>query len=528
MKPRILIVVPKYASHPGEYYEFPLGLACINGALRNAGYDVSCLNLNHHEPPAAEQVASAVLDGQFNIVCSGGFSTHYALVKEIVDGAKKARPDIFTIIGGSLITSEPEIVAAGLGVTAGVIGEGEFTIVEIMQALQNSSSIESVPGTVTEINGKYSRTAPRNHIADLDPLPLPDYEGFDIPAYLDLQRPDDRQYLYPVDNPRFMYAVASRACPYSCSFCFPMFGKKIRKRSLDAFFQEVDMLVTKYDINILGVFDALFNTDKEFLEEFCRRMKPYSLKWLIQVRVDSLDEERLGILKDAGVFAILYGLESASDKTLKAMKKVSTVKQIESALALSRKMGVRILGEFIFGHPEETFETAMETLEWWKDHNFYQIDMGHVYPFPGCEDYRYCIDKGLIKDPLEYISTGCKPINMTSMTDVEYGSVISKIADYGHNHAIYGSIISIAKEKPSETKKAMAFTIVAECPHCGFQSVYNHYHIANFPGTIKYPFSCTTFTCRSCNQGFSVKEDEIFLKCPDKTAARQLLKKARK
>lgn len=524
MEPRILIVTPKFSSHPGEYYEFPLGLACINGALRAAGFHVSCLNLNHQDQTPHEQLATAITERNINVICTGGFSTHYALVKQIVDGAKSAYPDIKTIVGGSLITSEPEIVSEGLGITVGVIGEGEYTIVDVMTAIQNDAPLESVPGIVVKASDSYSKTSSRSHIADLDPLPSPDYEGFDIPTYLDLQRPDDRQYLYPVENPRFMYAVASRACPYSCSFCFPMFGKKIRKRSLDAFFHEVDMLVTKYEINILGVFDALFNTEKPFLVEFCRRIKPYNLKWLIQVRVDSLDEERLAMLKDAGVFAILYGLESASDRTLKAMKKVSTVKQIESALELSRKVGVRILGEFIFGHPDETFETAMETLEWWKEHNYYQIDMGHVYPFPGCEDYKYCIEKGLIKDPLEYIASGCKPINMTSMTSEEYQLVVDKIIDYGHNHAIYGQIISIKKEKPSETKRAMAFTITAKCPHCSNENVYRHYHIANFRGTIKYPLSCIAFSCLSCNQGYSIKEEDIFLKCPDKSAARALLK----
>lgn len=524
MKQSVLIVVPRYVNRSGEFYEFPLGLALIAAALRKTGRDVACLNLNHHDTPQEQLISEAIHRTDAGVICTGGFSTHFRSVKRALDAASAARPNIMKIAGGSLVTSEPMRMTQALGLHIGVVGEGEFTLVEALDACEQDRGLADVPGIIyRDANGILSSTEPRPYIDNLDSVPLPDYTGFDIETYLDIQRPDDRQYLYVRDNPRFLYTVASRACPFHCTFCFPMFGSKVRKRSLDNFFSEVDHLVDAYGINILGVFDALFDTSTDYLEDFCRRIREYDLHWFMQVRVDSLDEERLALLKESGVFAVLYGLESASDTMLKKMKKASTASQIENALALSRRLGVRIMGEFIFGHPDETWDTAMETLGWWKRHSRYQIDMGHVYPFPGCGDYRHCMESGIIPDPVAYIEGGCRIVNMTKMDNTTYERLFREIADTGRNQALFGVLEAIEREGPDEQKNSMAFTFTCTCPLCGTSCRYPHYHVATLARTLKYPFSCVTFTCRACNQAYSLKADDIFLKCPDRHARRQFI-----
>ncbi len=520
MKLRTLLVVPKYTNRPGDYYEFPLGLAYLSAALKKAGHEVECLNTNHYDSPAEQQVFDAIRQKDIHIVGTGGFSTHYQAVKRIFDAADHARKRIVKIAGGPLITSEPIIVAGGLGAHIGVVGEGEITIVEILDALCEGGDIPSIRGIVyRNADASYTATAPREFIADLDSVPLPDYKGFEIEKYLERQRPDDRQYLYRNDNPRFVYAVASRACPYKCTFCFPMFGTKTRARSLDNFFSEVDLLVNTYGVNTLGVFDALFDTSPGYVRDFSKGIAGYGIDWFMQIKAGSIDESRLTMLRDSGLFAILYGLESASDYILKKMKKGITVSDIENALALNRKLGVRIFGEFIFGHPAETWETAMQTLEWWDSNSHYQIDMAHLYPIPGCEDYRYCIENGIIPDPLDYIEKGCRQINMTAMDDATYRKIFDIINDYGTNRAAFGALESITAEGMDEDKGVHACTIRATCPHCGHTSAFRHYHLATIRKTIKYPYSGFTFTCLSCNQAYTIREDDIEAGCPDDQSA---------
>lgn len=124
----------------------------------------------------------------------------------------------------------------------------------------------------------------------------------------------------------------SRACPYQCTFCFHSSGSKYRQRSLDNFFEELDILVEKYAIKYIFIVDELFAVKMDRLKEFCQRIKPYNIKWWAEFRVNTVTKEMVDLLKDANCAVMAFGIERADNRILKSMRKNITIEQTANAL----------------------------------------------------------------------------------------------------------------------------------------------------------------------------------------------------
>ena len=145
---KVLLIVPKYTSNPGEFYQFPLGLGYISSALKRAGHEVVCLNCNNDARPADEQVLAAVREHGPAACATGALSPFLPQVKAIFSAAREGNPTIFNIVGGGVLSSDPEAGVALMDVDAGVIGEGELTIVDLCNALEAGSDLNTVAGVV--------------------------------------------------------------------------------------------------------------------------------------------------------------------------------------------------------------------------------------------------------------------------------------------------------------------------------------------------------------------------------------------
>lgn len=489
---KIGIVAPKFNTPLKKRYEFPVGLACIQGALKHAGYrEISVLNLNHCWEDVDATIKNWVIHNRIEVLMLGGLSAWYADIKRVIDAAKEANPNVIAIGGGGGYSSEPILFSDMTGVDYACIGEGEITICELMKALSNNGNgIENMPGIVwKDGKGTYIQNLPRALIENLDDIPFPDYEGFGLQEYLDSQTPYDTYLHFTHDFPRMMPIFLGRSCPYQCNFCYHPLGNKYRQRSLDNFFKELDLLLEKYEINSIGVHDELFSLKREYMIAFCERIKPYGLKWDIQLRVDLVDEELLQILKDAGCSAISYGIESINRDVLKNMKKHITPEQIEKALYLTRKVGIVIQGNFIFGDEKETWETFRETLHWWRNHREYQLNLGLIATYPGTEIYKNSVARGLIRDKREFIEKGCPFINMTSLSDDEWGKMraIIELEEWRGN-VVEGKILSIEDTQDGFSDVEM------ECPDCHAVTKYRRIETMRLYGSLfKIP-------CRACQQ----------------------------
>ncbi|MCK4798686.1 MAG: radical SAM protein, partial [Spirochaetes bacterium] len=283
------------------------------------------------------------------------------------------------------------------------------------------------------------------------------------------------------DEVRPAYISTSRSCPFGCTFCYHPLGNKYRQRSLDNVFLEIDYLVEKYDINLLIILDELFSINKTRMYEFSERIKKYNVHWSPQLRVSDVDEEVLNVLKESGVFAISYGIESLSDKILKSMRKKTTKVQIENALKLTYDAKIGIIGGILFGDPEETEETIKESIDWWKNHPEYGLSLRMIETIPDSPIYKYAIANGLIKNKLKHIKDQFPIINLTKLSNKKFDQTRSFVELSTVSENYYENVRMIKSKIVSKNQlNQNIFEIVIECPSCNSFSKYENMRQTTF------------------------------------------------
>jgi len=485
---KILMVAPKSS------YSIPVGLSYIVAILKQAGHQVDAINMNLlHDLKIPEN--------KYDFVATGGLAIHFEQIKEIATEANRSGTKL--IVGGGIVTSEPELISRAVNTDYSVLGEGEVTILELLDCLEQNGDPESVAGIGFFRNGNFVTTAKRKPILKLDALPFPDYASFGFETYLDNLKPSD-VYNYDIfDYPRVYPLISSRSCPFRCTFCYNPLGNRYRQRSIDNIMEELRTVVPKYRINIVDIIDELFSYDKKRTYEFCEKFKdfaatiPWEIRWDCQLRVDKLEEEMIDKLKDSGCFMISYGFESYSATVLKSMKKHITPAQIDRGVRMTLDKGVSLQGNFILGDIAETEETARETLNYWKEHVDAGILLSWVMPYPNSRLYQYCLEKIIIKDKLKYISSQFSEVfNMTTMSDEKFTNLRLEVykSPLIYN---YNTIPSVVADN----------YILVKCPHCGVTIEYNNYSVfdqnvyVNFLAPLKLLFYKTVY-CRNCRRRF--------------------------
>lgn len=498
---KVLLVAPKFVEKVGLYYTFPLGLAYISSVLKKAGHDVCCLNLNHRENPV-EALVQVLHTFSPDVVGTGGLSPHFNMLRDILALVKAIKPDARTMLGGGALTSDPELVLRNTPTDAGVIGEGEVTVVELMNAWATGTDLHTVDGIIFKTSDGTVRTRARDAITDLDALPWPDYDGFEIETLLDHLKTSDGYHLHFIDDPRALDLISSRSCPFSCTFCFHPLGKTYRERSLDNFFAELEYLVTRYKINLLSIMDELFAVKKERLEEFCQRIKPYRIAWTVQLHVTSVDDAVLDLMRGAGCRYISYGIESMNETVLNSMKKHTSPACTHKALQATYDRAIGIQGNLILGDPAETLVTALDTLKWWSQNRHFQITCYDLGYFPGSHIYEEAISKGVIKDRFSYLQSGCPSVNATNMDDNTLG-VLRFIVDISqHTMFLPARDVHVEEESVSDYVRGRMLTLSWSCIHCGAPNLFKNVPVE----TISFGDGCATIrlSCRTCNRRVDV------------------------
>ncbi len=498
---KILIVVPRYnySIEPNFSYNFPLGLSYISAVLKKEGYNVDCLNLNHHHGTVEQLMKKTLGKKAYDFVCTGSNALGYLIVKTIIDSARKYSNSKF-ILGGPIITTEPELVYNNLKPDYAVLGEGEETIIELFDFLEKNKDLKKVNGIIFKNQGNIVITPKREPIKDIDSLPFPDLEGLEYDKQLGKAHCNDYFFSNIFDYPRTYTLLASRSCPFHCTFCYHDSG--YRQRSLDSIMKEVNEAVKKYKINLIVMYDECFSVNKQRLREFCKRIEKlkkeisWDLKIAAQLTVHNINEEILTLMKEAGVDTISYGFESFSPIVLKSMNKPITPEQISNAFHATLKAGIGVQANFIFGDVAETKETAKETLGWWKKNAAGQVGLGFIQPYPGSKIYEHCIKKGIIKDKLEFIKNEISPdhwYNMTDkMTDEEVKELRKEILNAMSKYSKFIKPLAVKKMK----KNIYEFTV--KCPYCKKIMTYKNCFIKN---KFTYGFN---LVCRDCRMRFFV------------------------
>src|SRR3989344_7779918 len=274
---KILLIIPRYSlTNKKDYqYVFPLGMGYISSTLKKSGYPVDIINLNHLNGKTEDLIKKQLDKINYDIVMTGHISMGYAITEKIIQAVKNHFSKPKFILGGSLITSEPELIFNALNPDFAVLGEGEITILELLKELQKPKpELKNIDGIIFRQNNQLIKTKCREQIMNLDLIPTPDFDGLGFEEKLNNEANNFNIYNL-FDFPRTYPVLTSRGCAYNCTFCYHTLGRKYRTRSIDNVMDELEFAVKKYRINILEIIDDLFSVNKERLYEFCKRLKKF-------------------------------------------------------------------------------------------------------------------------------------------------------------------------------------------------------------------------------------------------------------
>ncbi|MFA4818140.1 MAG: radical SAM protein [Parcubacteria group bacterium] len=500
-----LITVPRF-SKKGEYYSFPFGLAYISSYLKSKGFNIFCVNLCHYpeNQTTKEILEQWIKEKNISVILTGGMSGHWDLIDDVINTAKKIKPEITTVAGGPLVTADPELAMDNMKLDYGIIGEGEITAGELAFALSQNKSIENIRGIIYRKENKLCCNNEQPPILDLDSLPFPDYESLGYDEWIELMKYSGQNpVLENYDVVRYSPIIGSRSCPFSCTFCYHPLGKVYRQRSLDNIFKEIDFLIDKYGSNFISFQDELFSVNHERMYECADRIKRYNIKWEAQFRVNNVTRDMLKRLKESNLHYMGFGVENISDKILKSMKKMITKAEIENAFKLAYEEKIFCSGNILLGDPEDTVETMDESIEWWKKHQHYNISLIFIKTIPDSPDYQYAIKNNIIKDKLKYVRNNFPIVNLTKIPDKQFNQIKKEVWGYRKSLKYVLDAELINSEKlPEKYSTNNYYSLTTACPACN--------HTDKYKAFMKTMTKYQTLNCKNCYARIKIEQKKAF------------------
>jgi radical SAM superfamily enzyme YgiQ (UPF0313 family) len=376
----------------GAGKQAPLGICYIAAVLKKNKIPVSIIDAEAENMDYSQIIVRLKKFGATAVgIASTTVAFHRAL--ELARRIKKADPDIFIFIGGPHVSALPELTMRFDCFNVGVVGEAEYTVLELIKALSHDGQridFESIPGLIYRKDGKILCSVPRQLITNLDELPYPARELLPDP---DLYNPPPMNYLKkPV-----LSVVTSRGCPNQCTFCdHGVFGHNFRCHSAKRVVEEIKMLIKEYGAREISIVDDTFTVDKNRVFEFCRLLKKnrINLPWNARISENTVNKEMLRAMRDAGCWYIEIGIETGSPRVLKDIRKGTTLEKVADIVTYADKLGFRVKGFFIIGHPTDTKESIEQTIEFAKSIPLTDIVTTIFTPFPNTPAYEQAKQHG--------------------------------------------------------------------------------------------------------------------------------------
>lgn len=311
-------------------------------------------------------------------------------IKLLREVAKEQGIKMKIVLGGPHPTIYPQETINLPGVDYVVIGEGEITFFELCQKITQGQEPFGVKGVLFKKDGEIISNDSREFIDDLNNIPFPARELTDIKKYNSVLS----------SNKIITTMITSRGCPYQCAFCDrPHLGKKFRCRSAGNVVDEMEYC-QKLGINEILIYDDTFTVNRQRVLDICDEIKKRNLKidWDIRARVDTVDEEILKKLKEAGCQRIHFGVEAGTDRVLGVLKKGITIERVKKIFRLCQKLKIKTLAYFMLGSPTETKEEIEASMKLAKELRPDFVHATILTPYPATALYYQALAEGVIKD----------------------------------------------------------------------------------------------------------------------------------
>ena len=363
----------KYALYP------PIGLLYLASFLERHGHEADVLDLEML-PQTQEELLGNIASAKPDLI---GITATTPIVDRVQEyaGFLKERLRLPIVVGGPHITALRERALAA-DFDFGVAGEGEQTLLELMDAMTAAKEFTRIAGLIYRDGSRIIANPPRPLLDELDRLPFPARHKLDM-----------RQYAFEVPG-RGVIPVATmeltRGCPFQCVFCSEWLstGKKLRKRSVANVLEEIRQVRNDFGIDHFFMLDSTLTVDRKLIEDFCRILidQKCGITFEGQTRPDLIDEPLLLLMQEAGLNRLNFGLESSNLRVLTLIKKQVRPEAAREAFRLCKKLGISTLCGTMMGNPGDTRETILETARFVRSiPEIRYSPMAIAMPYPGTE-----------------------------------------------------------------------------------------------------------------------------------------------
>lgn len=380
---KVTLVYPFFQPRKGNsIFRFPpLGLGYLAAALKKHGADVELVDCTFL---TMQEALNRIIHSNPQIV---GVYSMFSMKKTSLEIAKQLRGKCDLLVaGGPLPTLDPTDFLEVFDVVA--VGEGEETLIDLVNCVETGASISSVKGIAYKQAGLVRHAPQRAFVANLDSLAFPSRELFDNQAY--------QQYYLK----RFGYSttplMSSRGCPFSCDFCSrPVFGTSFRSRSPENIVAEAEEIAA-LGYERIWFADDCFTLNPQNVERVCDLLvqRGVDIGWECLSRVDTLNVKVARSMKRGGCVRVFFGIESGNDGVLGIMNKQITTEQARQAVLAAKEAGLQVGAFFIVGYPGETDRTVLDTVRFASGLPLDYLSFTLPYPIPGTALHERVKDNG--------------------------------------------------------------------------------------------------------------------------------------
>ena len=379
-------------------YGPPLGIAYLASTIEKHGFDVKAIDMFDYSWDKVRQTLEREQPDIVGITC---LTEQRASPLAVAKLSKTVNKDCIVIVGGIHPTIMYEQILEHWPVDIIVLGEGEETTKELMICLEGKRAFGDVYGIAYKYQGKTIKTPPRQLIHNMDDIPFPAYKYFDFDKYTRYEILEGLWNGRSLRNLRFVPIISTRGCVGSCQFCStPFFWQKWRTRSAKNVVDEMEFLAKNFGCGFFNFADDIFTVNKNRVVDLCKEIidRKLDIVWDCETRVNFIWEDMLDWMIRAGCYCISFGVESASETVLKAIKKKTTPDQIANAFKLTKQMGMKTKMLLMVGNPGEDDHTVQDTVKMIEMVRPDFISVSEAMVFPGTELYELAKQKGLVND----------------------------------------------------------------------------------------------------------------------------------
>jgi anaerobic magnesium-protoporphyrin IX monomethyl ester cyclase len=385
---KCLLIAPPFSNVYGNYksmmkYGFlnpPLGLCYLSASLQRAGHQALVLDCEAQGLNIA-RIFEIIAQEKPDLI--GITATSPELANALTIAAElKAKLTIPIVFGGVHVTIfKDQLLRENPAIDFGVVGEGEETIIELLESLDQPQKYPSIQGLIFRDQDEVRQNSLRPLIPDLNSLPFPDRTG---------QAPDLYFRNVPFGGYQATAAfMSSRGCPCHCTYCaidqIPGW-RRVRYRSAQNVVDEIEFLVRELKIKHIAFNDDVLTMNRARVYDICQEIHRRNLKftWEGLSRADCVDLNLLKTMRAAGFVRISYGIESGNPEILKSTCKNETLEQISEAFRLTRQAGIIARGSLIIGLPFENSRTVEDSFRYINNlEGIDQVIINILQPYPG-------------------------------------------------------------------------------------------------------------------------------------------------